>query len=105
MEYKQVRVKRGRRTVFRILGGSAVILLLMGKGSGRSDPIFDLGAAGTFFWKTLDDEPSLAEIITRFGKKFGLKKKEAAQTVTKLVSNLRKEKLIEVKKPRQTRQV
>ena len=90
-------ISRGRRTASRVLEGSAIVLLLPQDGTEQIQ-VYELGPGATFLWKLIEEDQRIAGIVGRFAKRYAVTRREAARQVPILIANLRKDKLVEIKK-------
>ena len=90
-------LSRGRRTASRVLEGSAIVLLLPRDGTEEIQ-VFELGRAATFLWRLIEEDARVSGIVTRFARRYAITRQEAARQVPRLIANLRKDGLVEIKK-------
>lgn len=89
-------VKRGRRTISRIWGKTAVVLIMPWKESDSKKRVFELTPAGTFIWKLLENECKLKDIVSFYAKNKKMKRFLAEKQVLTLINKLAAKKIVDI---------
>lgn len=84
--------------VAREIEGEIIIVPLSAGIGDAEDDLFSLNETGRSFWKMLDGEKTLAQIVKTLGKQFDAPQERIEKDVTGLVGELLKRRIIVAKK-------
>lgn len=96
MELLEKYARRGNRTVSRIWGDKAYIMLMPGDTSTMQPEAFGLTADGTLIWKLLEEKTKVSEVVDRFAKTKGIDSESATGAVLKFINKLAAQEIIEL---------
>lgn len=96
MNFLNKYVRRGRRTVSRIWGKTAVVLLLPLNDDDFKDSILELSPDGTHIWKLLEKGLKVRELVDCFAEKKKIDRDVAIKEVIKFIKKLAAKEIVDI---------